>query len=100
MTPEALQQDLFSAPPLAGHDGYITWRAQREDSVNRLEQLSGLPLNHRVEVSLKDGVRLRGMLRLREERLFLEEKLARELDLVVDGVGFRNVEIESCLRLD
>ena len=84
----------------AGADGYVTWRQQREDSVNRVGQLSGLPLNHRVEVTLRDGVRLRGRLRLREERLFLEEKFARELDLVVDGVSFRSVEIEACSRLD
>lgn len=97
---DANQLEFPTTPPSDGSNGYVTWRQQREDTVNRLGQLSGLPLNHRVEVILKDGVRLRGMLRLREEKLFFDEKVARELDLVVDGVVFKPCEIDSCTRMD
>ena len=92
--------DLFSRPIGPGADGYVTWRQQRLGAVNRLGQVAGLPLNQKVEVTLRDGVRLRGVLRLKEELLFQEEKPASGLDLVVDQVGFKSSEIESCVRID
>ncbi len=59
-----------------------------------------LPLGHRVEVWLSGGIRLRGILRLQEEVLFIEEERVRHLDLVVDKVPFTYRELESCVRLD
>ena len=94
------QADLFANSGPAGHDGLVTWRQQRADSITRLGQLCGLPLNHRVEVTMRAGIRLRGVLRLREERLFVEEKPVGGHEWVVDGVVFRSPEIESCVRLD
>lgn len=97
---DAPEPDLFSQAGNSDSNGYVTWIQQRENTVNRLGQLSGLPLNRWAEVTLKDGVRLRGRLRLREDRLFMEEKDARVLELVIDGVEFRSTEIDHCLRLD
>ncbi len=60
----------------------------------------GLPLGHPVEVWLCGGVRLRGLLRLKEELLFIHEDNTRSLEFVVDGVSFPYRELESCSRLD
>lgn len=92
--------DLFSHSAAAGADGYVTWLQQRAGSTNRLADLSGLPLNHLVEVTLKDGVRLRGLLRLKQELLFQKSKPADGLELTVDGVEFRSSEIDFCIRTD
>jgi len=43
---------------------------------------------------------LRGILRLANEVLFIEEKRILDLALVLDGVTFTYSEIESCVRLD
>jgi hypothetical protein len=59
-----------------------------------------LPLGHPVEVWLVDNVRLRGVLRLREECLFLPEFGEGNLQFVVDGVAFTVGEMESCVRTD
>jgi len=98
--PDSGEGDLFSHSVAGGTDGYVIWRQQRADSTNRLAELSGLPLNHLVEVTLKDGVRLRGLLRLKQELLFQESKPAGGLELTVDGVEFRSAEIEFCVRTD
>ncbi len=102
MTPaDSSEPDLFSQPMGDENaNGYVTWQQQRTGVVNRLGQLSGLPLNHWVELTLRDGVRLKGKLRLREEKLFVEETDARGLELVIDGFEFRSTEVETCLRLD
>ena len=85
----------------AGSDqGFRAWHEQRRASMKRLAESLGLPLGHPVEVWLRGGVRLRGVLRLREEQLFVEEARAHQLDLVVDRVPFKAVEIESCIRTD
>lgn len=94
------EEDLFAHPAAGGTDGYATWRQQRTESINHLAQLSGLPLNHRVEVTLRDGVRLRGWLQLKQELLFQVHMPAGGLALTLDGVEFRSVEIESCIRTD
>nr|WP_321349206.1 hypothetical protein [uncultured Methanoregula sp.] len=59
----------------------------------------GLPLNQRAEVWLKGGIRLRGVLKLKEEQLFVAEKRDPRLELAVDGVSFLAAEIESWVRL-
>jgi hypothetical protein len=60
----------------------------------------GLPISHRVEVCLKDGVILRGNLRVGEVLLTLEKFDRNKMALQVDGVIFFYGEIESCVRLD
>jgi hypothetical protein len=59
-----------------------------------------LPLEHQVEVWLVGGIRLRGKLRLQEERLFFVKDDVPQLTLLVDGVPFSIQEMESCVRLD
>ena len=67
---------------------------------HRLARRLGLPLGREVEVWLKDGVRLRGLLRLKEAMLFLENVDERSLELAVGKVDFRHADIESCVRMD
>jgi hypothetical protein len=68
--------------------------------MKELARQMGLPLEHPVEVWVRGGVRLRGLLRLREKILFIQEEKETGLALVVDGVPFKWEEIESCVRLD
>ncbi|MBI5385113.1 MAG: hypothetical protein HZA90_10545 [Verrucomicrobia bacterium] len=49
---------------------------------------------------LKDGVVLRGKLRLKEAMLFLDRVDEKELELAVGRVDFRFAEMESCVRMD
>ena len=60
----------------------------------------GLPIHHRVEVRLKDGVILAGNLRVGEVLLSLETFNRGKLSLAVDGFVFAYSELESCVRLD
>ncbi len=80
--------------------GYTQWLTDRRIAVVELARRMNLPLGHRVEVWLSGGIRLRGILRLQEEVLFIEEERVRHLDLVVDKVPFTYRELESCVRLD
>lgn len=81
-------------------DGLATWRAGFERSKRELAASMGLPLDHPVEIWLKGEIRLRGVLKLHEPRLFVEAQRDFSLELVVDGVRFTAAEIESCVRLD
>jgi hypothetical protein len=80
--------------------GYHLWLEQRKRSLNELARKMGLPLNRLVEVWLRGGVRLRGTLRLQEEKLFVDDSRDFHMVLVVDGTPFEAGEIESCVRLD
>jgi hypothetical protein len=88
----------FDAPNAP--DGYKRWQAQRYACRQELAERLGLPLGRGVEVWLKDGVLLRGLLNLAEEPLFVEADRMATLELVVDKIRFRPSEIESCVRLD
>ena len=81
-------------------DGLDSWRAGFERSKRELAATMGLPLDRPVEIWLKGEIRLRGVLKLYENRLFVEAKRDFSLELVVDGVKFTAAEIESCVRLD
>jgi hypothetical protein len=81
-------------------DGYRKWVVVRQLAVETAAQKLGLPLGRRSEVWLRGGIRLRGVLRLAEEVLFIEEERLRQLPLVVDGVKFAYGEMESCMRID
>ena len=85
-----------------GHrsDGLANWREGFEQSKRELAVSMGLPLDHPVEIWLKGEIRLRGVLKLYESRLFVEAQRDFSLELVVDGVRFTAAEIESCVRLD
>lgn len=79
--------------------GWQSWVEGRERSRAELTRELGLPVGRRVEVWLRDGLRLTGRLQLREELLFLPEN-KRGLELMVDGVTFRPNEIESCVAME
>ena len=80
--------------------GYSHWLAVRRIASADLARRLNLPLNHKVEVWLLGGIRLRGKLQLQEEMLFIEEDCVRHLVLQVDHVPFTIREMESCVRLD
>jgi hypothetical protein len=83
-----------------GGDGLRAWRKQRQAARDQLARRLGLPLGRRVEVRLADGVILRGMLELAEETLFPDRADLTRIELVVDGVSFRQSELEACVCLE
>ena len=87
----------FGADPK--EQGYNRWQEQRRQALERLTRKMGLPLNHPVEIWLKGGIRLRGVLRLKVEQLFIEERRDMRLELTVDGVSFVATEVESWVRM-
>ncbi len=80
--------------------GLKQWLENRRRATEQLARELGLPLRHLVEVRLKDGVVLRGVLRLREELLFLDGPVKADLELEVNRVNFLCSEIEACVRQD
>ena len=93
-------QSEFSFDPDNAGDGYTRWLFSRRMAVEILARKMNLPLGHQVEVWLYGGIRLRGLLRLKEEAMFIEEDKVRHLELTVDHVPFTYREMESCVRLD
>ena len=81
-------------------DGHAPWLAGRQATLTELAHRLNLPLGHRVEVWLRGSTRLRGVLRLKDDLLLVEEAEVRNLQLVVDRVAFGFGEIDSCVRMD
>ena len=98
-TPQG-ELNFFGDGTGGGADGLVHWQQQRARALKRLARQSGLPLGHPVEVWLRGNVRLRGELKLREEKLFLIDDPEPKLELVVEGVPFSAADIESCVRTD
>jgi hypothetical protein len=94
------QQSEFEFNQSHSEAGYNQWQIERRAALEQLARKMGLPLGRRVEVWLQDGIRLRGWLRLEEERLWVENERDFKLKLIVDGVPFTAAEIESCVRQD
>lgn len=84
----------------SGSAGLEHWQQQRRETIQQLARDLGLPIGHRAEVWLRGGIVLRGVLRLREELLFVEEHATPALELRIDAATFTPAEIESCVRLD
>lgn len=80
--------------------GYNQWQEERGAAREKLARKMGLPIGRQVEVWLHNGIRLRGLLLLEEERLWIDNERDFKLKLVVDGVPFTAAEIESCVRQD
>lgn len=98
-TPGERQLEIaFGSDP--AERGFNQWQEQRQQAKKELARHLGLPLEHIVEVWLRNGIRLRGKLRLSEEKLFVQEAKEASLSLRVDNVPFTSAEIESCVRLD
>jgi hypothetical protein len=81
-------------------DGLTQWYDDRSAATQCAATDLGLPIGRSVEIWLRGGIRLRGVLCLRDTVLVLEERAAWNLELEVDNVSFRPSEIESCTRLD
>lgn len=94
------EQAEFKFDTSAGSNGYQRWVTARRTIAEELGRRLNLPLGHRVEVWLRDGLRLRGELRFKDEFLIIEEDRLRKLVLVTDGVTFTYPDIESCVRVD
>jgi hypothetical protein len=93
------QNEFDFNQPQTGH-GYEDWIARRKLAHRELALKLGLPVDHPVEVWLRGDVRLRGTLRLQEERLFLDHVRHDDVRLEVDGVAFQVADMESCVRTD
>ena len=91
------QLDFFSPKPV---DGYAVWIQERQAKINQWAQQLGLPLGQTVEIWLRGGIRLRGRLLMREEKIYIPAARDLSIELVVNGVQFRPGEVESCVRLD
>jgi len=93
-------QSEFTFDRLGSEAGYTQWLARRHMAAHELARRMNLPLGHQVEVWLVGDIRLRGVLRLKEEALFIEEDRVRHLELEVDHVSFTYREMLSCVRQD
>jgi hypothetical protein len=80
-------------------DGLESWREERRRSRIELARKLGLPLDQRVEVWLRGGIRLEGILCLAEDLLFVAES-QKNLTFRVGNTPFGVGEMESCVRLD
>lgn len=94
------KQFEFTFEPGEQDAGYEDWLAKRRAAAERLGRALGLPILRKVEVWLKGEVRLRGILKPKEELVFADPERAQDVLLVVDGVTFTTGEITSCIRLD
>lgn len=90
-------QSEFSFDSTGSAEGYRDWQEQRRAAMRQLAARLGLPLGRKVEVWLQGEIRLTGILRLREELLFVPEEREARLELIVDNVPFSAAEIISCV---
>jgi len=87
--------------PSASSGGLESWRDQRRRQLELTARRFGLPLGHRVEVSLLCGLTFRGLLHLHEPGLFLPSRNESQSALFeVDRVPFAFAEVVSCIALD
>ena len=97
---ESSGQALFDFDSPRGTRGYAVWQEQRRQAMRELSRKMGLPLGRKVEVWLRNEIRLQGTLRLKEEQLFVPEDRSAQMELVVDNVPFLPAEMTSCVLLD
>jgi hypothetical protein len=82
------------------NDALLAWRQQRKQAHITLARKLGMPIDHEVEVWLHGGIRLRGVLRIKENLLFVADGDLPDLLFEVGKVSFGVHEMESCVRLD
>ena len=99
-TPTPWRQGEINFGDSTGGDGVERWHQQRQDAQRALAMELGLPLGRNVEVWLKDGVELHGVLRLKETLLFLDTVKEADLEFVVERTNFKYADIQSCVRSD
>ena len=95
-----MSQIEFQFQNSGGEGGYTGWITSRGAAIHELGRRINLPLGREVEVWLRDGIRLKGTLRLAQDVLYVQEDRLRQLELKVDHVTFTYGEMESCVRLD
>lgn len=98
-TPNVDQLEL-SFEPSATSGGCEAWKQERARATENLARKLGLPLGHPVEAWLVGGVRLRGVLRVKDGAFLPPTGQGPKLVFVVDGVEFQQSELESCVRTD
>ena len=98
--PNQLQLGFDAEPGSSSEGGINSWRQAREKNVRALASRSGLPLERQVELTLRSGPVLRGLLRLAVDSLWIEASHIEQIVFEVDGATFRIREIESCVRMD
>lgn len=79
--------------------GLEAWRTERARELERVCAKLGLPLNHRVEVRLENGLELRGVLRLVREELWGPKRRER-IGLRIDSATFLFADVAAAVRLD
>jgi hypothetical protein len=99
-TMDSAAQTVFDFDADRGGDGYRAWRDQRRLAMLNHSRKLGLPLGRKVEIWLRNEIRLVGTLRLREDELLVPDDRSRELQLSVDNVPFQQSELTSCVALD
>ncbi len=100
MAPEPEQLGFNFAARPGESDGLSRWHEERRSALKEMARQLGLPLDRRVEVILRDGIRLRGVLHLARDDLFIEPKRDLSLQLRIDRCTFLPTDIESCVRID
>lgn len=79
----------------ADASGLEQWREEQRTELQRSARALGLPLGHRVQLVLKNGIEVEGRLVLANE-----SKRSRDPMLRVANVDFHLHDIESCLSLE
>jgi hypothetical protein len=97
---KSAEQSQFDFSSSGREEGYRKWQDQRHQAMRLLARKLGLPLERKVEVWLIGEIRLIGILRLREQSLFVPEKGDPRLELIVDNVPFTPAEMVSCVAVD
>jgi hypothetical protein len=97
---DSAEQTLLNFDSDNCQQGHTAWQQQRQQALLKLSCNLGLPLGRKVEVWLRNEIRLVGTLRLQEEQLFIPDDRTPDLQFVVDNVPFRVGEMNSCVALD
>jgi hypothetical protein len=85
--------------PSGESDGLAGWREELRRQHLDLAKKLGLPLDHAAEVWLKNGICLKGILRLDEEMLLHVAPTHANIRFIIDRAPFQYSEIERCIRL-
>ena len=93
-------QEKIKPVDVAHGDGLNRCHQQRQDAQRELAMELGLPLGRAVEVWLKDGIELHGVLRLKETLLFLDNVKEADIEFRVGSTNFNYADIQSCVRTD
>jgi hypothetical protein len=80
--------------------GLTRWHRELAEAAREVTDKLGLPVGRLVEVRLKDGVIVKGNLRVGEVVQSLKIFDRNKVALQIGGLVFFYAEMESCVRLD